>query len=160
MSRRYIPDLSAYARYFPSGEIADAEIAFSPVFVVKRCSVGAVFGDFAGAARQRNHPAARPVTITAASAAIANERLEYTPGTRVVYSDLGFITLGFLLERLAGKGFAELTVSEIIEPLKLTQTFLNPELAIRKRIAASERGRFFSPDRCVIASLTLKKRVF
>ncbi len=30
---------------------------------------------------------------------IAAEPLESEPGARVVYSDLGFITLGFLLER-------------------------------------------------------------
>src|SRR6266478_7449849 len=72
MSRRYIPDLSAYARYFPSGEIADAETAFSLEFVVRRCCVGADRGDFAGAVRKRNHPAATPATTIAASAAIAN----------------------------------------------------------------------------------------
>src|SRR6185503_8846923 len=33
---------------------------------------------------------------------IANLDLEYRPGTRVVYSDLGFIVLGCLLERLTG----------------------------------------------------------
>src|SRR5882724_8673285 len=40
--RRKVPDLSEYARYFPSGEIADAETAFSVAFVVNRCNVGVV----------------------------------------------------------------------------------------------------------------------
>ena len=33
----------------------------------------------------------------------AREPLEYAPGTRAVYSDLGFIVLGWLLERLTGE---------------------------------------------------------
>src|SRR6266480_6286522 len=57
-------------------------------------------------------PAWRPLYVLAEGrrdatvAAIANEKLEYAPGTRVVYSDLGFITLGFLLERLTGAALA------------------------------------------------------
>src|SRR5436190_17030289 len=64
-------------------------------------------------------PAWRPLYLAAEGnrdaivAAIANEELEYRPGTRVVYSDLGFITLGFLLERLGGKTFVELARNEI-----------------------------------------------
>ena len=54
-------------------------------------------------------PAWRPLYILAEGerdrvlSVIAAEDLEYQPGTRVVYSDLGFITLGFLLERYTGK---------------------------------------------------------
>lgn len=97
-------------------------------------------------------PAWRPLYVLAAGkreatiAAIANERLEYSPGTRVVYSDLGFITLGLLLERMAGKGFVELAGSEIIEPLSLKQTFLNPGSAIRNGIAASETGNAYERE--------------
>src|SRR5918994_566628 len=43
-----------------------------------------------------------------AAGAIANLDLEYKPGTRVVYSDLGFIALGILLERMTGHQLAEL----------------------------------------------------
>src|SRR5882724_5827662 len=80
-------------------------------------------------------PAWRPLYVLAEGrrdatvAAIANEKLEYAPGTRVVYSDLGFITLGFLLERLTGAALAALARREIIESLKLKRTFFNPDLA-------------------------------
>jgi CubicO group peptidase (beta-lactamase class C family) len=36
-------------------------------------------------------------------AAIGSEPLEYEPGTRSLYSDLGFILLGFVLEEVAGE---------------------------------------------------------
>jgi CubicO group peptidase (beta-lactamase class C family) len=77
---------------------------------------------------------------------IVNEALEYKPGTRVVYSDLGFIVLGFLLERLIGRGLDELARTEIIQPLKLQHTFFNPELALQTGIAACETGNAYERE--------------
>src|SRR6185503_2210263 len=77
-------------------------------------------------------PAWRPLYVLAedqpdrAAGAIASLDLEYKPGTRVVYSDLGFIALGILLERTNGQSLAEIAASEIFGPLKLEQTFFNP----------------------------------
>ena len=71
---------------------------------------------------------------------IAAQPLEYATGTRVVYSDLGFITLGFLLQRLAGVALAELARLEIFEPLGLGRTFFNPERGWQTEVAASESG--------------------
>jgi CubicO group peptidase (beta-lactamase class C family) len=91
-------------------------------------------------------PAWEPLYILAegkperAVGAIANLKLEYKPGTRVVYSDLGFILLGFLLERMTGSRLAQLARHEIIEPLKLQRTFLNPEQSMQTGIAACELG--------------------
>jgi CubicO group peptidase (beta-lactamase class C family) len=53
-------------------------------------------------------PAHRPFNETCAGrasyeAAISSEPLEYEPRTRSLYSDLGFILLGFLLEEVAGE---------------------------------------------------------
>src|SRR5215216_5930529 len=77
-------------------------------------------------------PAWRPLYLLAedeperAAGAIANLDLEYKPGTRVVYSDLGFIALGILLERMSHQRLAEMAQREIFEPLNLKQTFFNP----------------------------------
>ena len=84
----------------------------------------------------------------AALAMIAGEKLEYTPGTRVMYSDLGFITLGFLLERLTGSGIAELARHEIIATLNLQRTFFNPKIALQQGIAASETGNTYEHETC------------
>ena len=99
-------------------------------------------------------PAWRPLYIIAngekdgAIAAIANQPLENKPGARVVYSDLGFIALGFLLERLTGKQLAQLARSEIIEPLKLRSTFFNPSQAMRTGVAACESGNAYEREMC------------
>ena len=94
-------------------------------------------------------PAWRPLYILAEGerdrvlGVIAAEDLEYQPGTRVIYSDLGFITLGFLLERYTGKQMAELAHTEILETLGLRNTFFNPEDAMQTGIAACETGNAF-----------------
>ncbi len=99
-------------------------------------------------------PAWRPLYILAqqeperALGIIANEVLEYKPGTRVLYSDLGFITLGLLLERFTGKRLAELALHEIIEPLQLNHTSFNPELALQTGIAACETGNLYEQETC------------
>jgi len=53
-----------------------------------------------------------------AAGAIASLDLEYKPGTRVVYSDLGFIALGILLERLMHQRLADMAPGEEIDPDK------------------------------------------
>ncbi|MDQ2974197.1 MAG: beta-lactamase family protein [Acidobacteriota bacterium] len=83
-----------------------------------------------------------------AMAAIASLDLEYKAGTRVVYSDLSFITLGFLLQRLTGKRLAELALSEIIQPLNLKRTFFNPDRAMQNGLAASELGNSYERNMC------------
>jgi CubicO group peptidase (beta-lactamase class C family) len=72
--------------------------------------------------------------------AIAGAGLEYETGSRVVYSDLGFITLGLLLEKICGAKLGELAIREIFRPLKLERTFFNPERAFLTGVAACELG--------------------
>src|SRR6267378_5517793 len=99
-------------------------------------------------------PAWRPLYILAEDepertlGVIANLDLEYKPGSQVVYSDLGFITLGFLLERISGQRLRELALHEIIETLKLQRTFFNPAVALQTGIAACETGNAFERDAC------------
>ncbi|HSS21789.1 MAG TPA: serine hydrolase [Pyrinomonadaceae bacterium] len=78
--------------------------------------------------------------------AIADVDLEYQPGTGVVYSDLGFIVLGLLLERITNKTLKELADQEIFQPLALKQTFFSPEQAMQTGIAACESGNMFERD--------------
>lgn len=99
-------------------------------------------------------PAWRPLYAVSAPDAqsvlryIAANAGEHAPGARVVYSDLGFIALGFLLERLAAMPLAELAARRIFEPLALRRTFFNPPLALRDEIAASETGNAYERQMC------------
>ena len=99
-------------------------------------------------------PAWRPLYIMtqgnkeAAVSAIANERLDYKSGERVVYSDLGFIVLGFLLQRLTGTPLDGLARREIIDRLHLARTYFNPQRAMRPGVAACETGNAYERDMC------------
>lgn len=104
-------------------------------------------------------PAWRPLYVMSESPAdvldkISAEPLEYEPGMRVVYSDLGFITLGLLLERTGGKPFAELARNEIFQPLSLMSTFFNPEIAQQTGIAACEIGNVYERTTCNESGMT------
>jgi CubicO group peptidase (beta-lactamase class C family) len=71
---------------------------------------------------------------------IAAQPLEREPCARVVYSDLGFITLGFLLQRVAGAQLPQLARRELFDPLGLARTFFNPEKSFQTEVAACESG--------------------
>ena len=76
---------------------------------------------------------------------IAATELEVGPRERAIYSDLGVLLLGEILERHSGRGFAELVQDEILGPLGLADTGYQPADSLRKRIAPTEfdswRGR-------------------
>jgi CubicO group peptidase (beta-lactamase class C family) len=98
-------------------------------------------------------PAWRPLYLLAddqekALSAIADEQLTSQPGTQVIYSDLGFIVLGFLLQRLNGSNLDALAQQRIFAPLELMRTFFNPAQAARTGIAACENGNAYERDMC------------
>jgi CubicO group peptidase (beta-lactamase class C family) len=98
-------------------------------------------------------PAWRPIYLLKkdkadALTAIAEQPLEHAPGECVVYSDLGFIVLGFVLQRVSGKSLAELAQNEIFVPLKLENTFFNPSVAMRTGVAACETGNAYERNMC------------
>jgi serine-type D-Ala-D-Ala carboxypeptidase len=100
-------------------------------------------------------PAWRPLRVLTADRrgrvleTIAALPQEYEPATRVLYSDLGFITLGLLLERLSGAALAELARREIFAPLELRRTFFNPAAALRTETAACEvAGNSYEREMC------------
>ena len=72
-------------------------------------------------------------------------------GYDVRYSDLNFILLGFLLERLAGERLDRLAEREIFVPLALRRTRFNPPAAWRPGIAATEEGQTY--ERATVARL-------
>ena len=81
--------------------------------------------------------------------AIAALAPEHEAGAKVLYSDLGFITLGLLLERLTGATLAELARREIFEPLALGRTFFRPDASFQTETAACElAGNTYEREMC------------
>ena len=69
--------------------------------------------------------------------------LDYPIGTQVVYSCLGYILLGKLLERLTGEPLDALAQKWIFQPLEMNWTRYNPPLAWTDRCAAMEDSNSF-----------------
>lgn len=61
-----------------------------------------------------------------------------TPGARYVYSDLGFILLGRLVERVSGMPLAAYDSARVFGPLGLRDTRYRPPASWRPRIAPTE----------------------
>ena len=74
---------------------------------------------------------------------ICNEPLEYEPGTKTVYSDLGFILLGEILERATGKTVDQLALEQIFAPLDMHDTMFKPSKTLLSRIAPTENDTTF-----------------
>lgn len=64
--------------------------------------------------------------------------LEYEPGTKMVYSDLGFITLGEVVSVLYGEPLEIAAARHVFAPLGMNDTGYLPPERLRSRIAATE----------------------
>jgi beta-glucosidase-like glycosyl hydrolase/CubicO group peptidase (beta-lactamase class C family) len=60
------------------------------------------------------------------------------PGDSTVYSDLGFITLGFVVEEVSGRSLDNYLRHSLTGPLALTDTGYRPDMADRARTAPTE----------------------
>jgi beta-N-acetylhexosaminidase len=65
--------------------------------------------------------------------------LTYPPGTKSLYSDLGVILLGEILERVAGEPLDGFAQKRILEPLGMKDTRYRPGSELLARIAPTER---------------------
>jgi CubicO group peptidase (beta-lactamase class C family) len=60
------------------------------------------------------------------------------PGAKYVYSDLGMITLGLVVEEVTGQPLEQAIAEGITGPLGMADTMFNPPVALVDRIAATE----------------------
>jgi beta-N-acetylhexosaminidase len=66
------------------------------------------------------------------------EPLEYEPGTKEVYSDLGIILMAVIIERLTGRTLDDLATSYIFSPLEMKDTIFRPLKKLWPQIAPTE----------------------
>src|SRR6266700_4307627 len=66
------------------------------------------------------------------------EPLEYEPGTKEIYSDLGIILMAEIIERLTGKPLDVLARENIFSPLAMANTMYKPAKKIWPTIAPTE----------------------
>lgn len=91
--------------------------------------------------------------LPAGISAIKNERynnfikrilklpLQYTPATKTVYSDLGFILMGELVKKISGLSLDEFTHQNIYSPLAMTSTYFHLPAEFKKDCAPTVKNR-------------------
>ncbi|MGA1825353.1 MAG: serine hydrolase domain-containing protein [bacterium] len=75
---------------------------------------------------------------------LCDEKLDYEPGTKSVYSDLGFMVLGFLVEKVSSMNLDEFCQKYIFQPLHLKNTLFN-DLSNKERSIATVNTYTFAP---------------
>ena len=68
---------------------------------------------------------------------IADEKLQQPPGTKFVYSDINFITLGELVRAVSGEPLDVFAARTVFGPLEMNETVFRP--ALSDRIAPTEQ---------------------
>ena len=71
-------------------------------------------------------------------ALVLTEPLVHEPGKQIEYSDLGFILLGEIVQRLTGESLAEFAQKEIFSPLDMKNSLFNPPRSLRASIPPTE----------------------
>lgn len=97
-------------------------------------------------------PAWRPYYVQFVSTAqyrerIISEPLTYQPGTRVQYSDLSYMLLGFLLEEVWQESLDELCARLVFRPLEMQQTVYRPTCE-SSAVVCTECGNSFEKQMC------------
>jgi CubicO group peptidase (beta-lactamase class C family) len=77
---------------------------------------------------------------------VREEKLEADPGTRGVYSDLGFILLGEIIETVSGEPLDRFCQEKIFAPMKLKSTFFVDSGS--KTDLPKNNPRFVPTERC------------
>lgn len=74
---------------------------------------------------------------------IYSSDLEYQTGTKTVYSDLGIITLGKIVENVTGLSLDVFCKKELFEPLEMKSTFFNPDESLKSYCAPTELDNYW-----------------
>lgn len=74
---------------------------------------------------------------------IVDLELAGTPGEMRRYSDLGFMVLAELIERVSGQNMEEYLYNRIYEPLGLTSVRFNPDANVQEKVVSTSHGNPF-----------------
>ncbi len=80
-------------------------------------------------------------TLAEHVALLPQEPFEFEPGTRVLYSDAGFETLGRIIEVASGQPYEKFLEERILRPLGMKDTFFFPPSEKYNRIASAYKGQ-------------------
>ena len=145
-------DLASVTKLIAASGVAMTTVADGTITLQTR--VGDLVADWSGDDKDRvtvgqllSHtsglPAHAPFYLECADgdsvrAAVRASPLVARPGERCIYSDLGFILLGEVLEGATRTPFEALVRERVLEPLGLEETMFVPSAEVRRRVAPTE----------------------
>ncbi len=68
-----------------------------------------------------------------------SEKPTAPPGAHFTYSDINFILLADMVQRVSGQNLGEFTRRRLFQPLRMNRTMFNPPASLRRLIAPTER---------------------
>ncbi|MHB1687865.1 MAG: serine hydrolase domain-containing protein [Ignavibacteriaceae bacterium] len=74
---------------------------------------------------------------------IYNDTLVYPSGTKMVYSDLNFILMGKIIEKITGEPLDKFCYKNIFKPMGMTNTMFNPPASLISKIAPTEIDNYW-----------------
>ena len=83
----------------------------------------------------KDNPRTMETPLAEAVRFYGHEHLQFEPGTRCMYSNMGIATLGRIVEVVSGEDYIHFAMSRIIEPLGMHDTFFFATPEKRPRIA-------------------------
>tara|TARA_R110002096_G_scaffold16106_34_gene55262 strand:+ start:21833 stop:24106 length:2274 start_codon:yes stop_codon:yes gene_type:complete len=109
----------------------------------------------------------RPGSYRKALIRIYESEPKIEPGTATIYSDLNFILLGEIVQKVSGESLASFARREIWAPARMWETGFRPEKNLRSRIAPTEklglsmlRGEVHDPTSRLMGGVTGHAGVF
>lgn len=118
-------------------KLEDLVITYLPEFTGKdkeRVTIRQMLSYSAGLPLENNFYDGSPDEIWKKMAAT---KLDYEPGTSVMYSDLTYRLLGKIIEKVSGKRLDEFARENVWNPLGMTNTMYAPPAQVHARIAAT-----------------------
>ncbi len=103
-------------------------------------TVRQVLTHYSGLAPYFRLEAKGPEAASAVIDKIYHSDLSATPGSRFIYSDLGFILLSKLIEVVSGEPLDRFVQARVFSPLKMAETGFSPPPGGRHPIAPTEKG--------------------
>lgn len=64
----------------------------------------------------------KPMSMTGLFALVKEKPLEFEPGSKMSYSNTGYMLLGYIIEKITGKKYEDVVRSEIFQPLQMTSS--------------------------------------
>jgi CubicO group peptidase (beta-lactamase class C family) len=133
------------AKYVP-----DLPVAWQPITLHQLLTHTSGIPNFTEGEHSGSTPNRIGITPRQTLGIVASEPLDFAPGTKLHYSNTGYILLGMVIEKVSGISYADFLEKNIFTPLQMTNSGYDTAAKILSQRAAGytrdEKGRITNAD--------------